>query len=52
MSGNQRDREVAWIGVRSQIAAAAHFGKTAVEQLDPLVVAVGEIAVDFGIGLD
>jgi hypothetical protein len=52
MSGHQRDREVAWIGVRSQIATAAHLGKTALEQLDPLVVAVGEVAVDFGVGFD
>src|ERR1700753_4440928 len=52
VSGNQRDSKVAWIGVRSQIAAALHLGKAALEQLDPLVVTVGEIAMDFGIGLD
>src|ERR1700733_3935689 len=47
---DQGDREVARVGVGTQIAAALHRGEPGPEQCQPLVVAGGEIVVDFRVG--
>jgi hypothetical protein len=50
MGGHQGDGEVSWVGVGPQIAALEHCCESAAKEVEPLVIAGGQVIDDVLVG--